>query len=77
MTEEQPRPKFPLKELLKAGPDAAKDRAGPGVARHLMVSLSTVRTHTRTIYAKLGVSSRRAAVRRAAELGLLTPAPQH
>jgi LuxR family transcriptional regulator, maltose regulon positive regulatory protein len=31
-----------------------------------------VRTHTRNIYAKLGVNSRRAAVRRAAELGLLS-----
>jgi LuxR family maltose regulon positive regulatory protein len=35
------------------------------------VSLATVRTHTRSIYAKLGVNSRRAAVHRAAELGLL------
>ncbi len=36
------------------------------------MSLPTVRTHTRNIYAKLGVSSRRAAVRRGAELGLLS-----
>jgi len=34
--------------------------------------LSTVRTHTRNIYAKLGVNDRRAAVSRAAELGLLS-----
>jgi LuxR family transcriptional regulator, maltose regulon positive regulatory protein len=34
------------------------------------VSLNTVRTHTKNIYAKLGVNNRRAAVRRAAELGL-------
>jgi LuxR family maltose regulon positive regulatory protein len=30
-----------------------------------------VRTHTKNIYAKLGVNNRRAAVRRAAELDLL------
>jgi LuxR family maltose regulon positive regulatory protein len=47
------------------------DLAGPEIARELSVSLNTVRTHTRNIYAKLGVSSRRAAVRRAHELGLL------
>ena len=45
---------------------------GPDIARELAVSLATVRTHTRSIYAKLGVNSRRAAVRRAAELGLLS-----
>jgi LuxR family transcriptional regulator, maltose regulon positive regulatory protein len=46
---------------------------GPGIARELTVSLATVRTHTRNIYAKLGVNNRRAAVRRAAELGLVSP----
>jgi LuxR family transcriptional regulator, maltose regulon positive regulatory protein len=53
------------------------DLAGPGIARHLMVSLSTVRTHTQRIYAKLGVNSRRAAVRRAEELGLLSRTVHH
>jgi LuxR family maltose regulon positive regulatory protein len=48
------------------------DLDGPDMARELSVSLATVRTHTRNIYAKLGVNSRRAAVRRAAELGLLS-----
>jgi LuxR family transcriptional regulator, maltose regulon positive regulatory protein len=46
------------------------DLGGPEIARELIVSLNTVRTHTRNIYAKLGVNNRRAAVRRAAELGL-------
>ncbi len=45
---------------------------GPAIARELMVSLNTMRTHTKNIYAKLAVTSRRAAVRRAAELGLLS-----
>jgi LuxR family maltose regulon positive regulatory protein len=44
---------------------------GPAIARELTVSLNTMRTHTKNIYAKLAVTSRRAAVRRAAELGLL------
>ena len=49
----------------------ASELSGPEIARHLVVSLNTVRTHTKNIYAKLGVGSRRAAVRRADELGLL------
>ncbi len=47
------------------------DLDGPDIARALSVSLSTVRTHTRNIYAKLGVNSRRAAVRQAHDLKLL------
>jgi LuxR family maltose regulon positive regulatory protein len=44
---------------------------GPEIARELVVSLSTVRTHTQNIYAKLGVSNRQAAIHRAEELNLL------
>ncbi len=50
------------------------DLDGPAIARELVVALSTVRTHTKSIYAKLGVNSRRAAVRRGEELGLLSRA---
>jgi LuxR family maltose regulon positive regulatory protein len=49
----------------------ATDLDGPGIARELVLSLNTVRTHTKNIYAKLGVTSRRAAVRRAQDLHLL------
>jgi LuxR family maltose regulon positive regulatory protein len=51
----------------------ATDLDGPGIARELVVSLHTVRSHTKAIYSKLGVRNRRAAVTRAAELGLLPP----
>jgi LuxR family maltose regulon positive regulatory protein len=46
------------------------DLTGPDIARQLMVSLNTMRTHTKSIFTKLGVNSRRAAVRRAEELDL-------
>jgi len=50
----------------------ATDLGGPDIARELVLSLNTVRTHTKSIYTKLGVNSRRAAVRRATELDLLS-----
>jgi LuxR family maltose regulon positive regulatory protein len=46
------------------------DLNGPEIARELIVSLNTMRTHTKNIYSKLGVNTRRAAVRRAEELDL-------
>jgi LuxR family maltose regulon positive regulatory protein len=48
------------------------DLSGPDIARELMVSLNTMRTHTKNIYTKLDVNDRRAAVRRAEELDLLS-----
>jgi LuxR family maltose regulon positive regulatory protein len=51
----------------------------PQIAGELLVSLNTVNTHLRSIYAKLQVRDRSAAVRRARELRLLaahgTPSP--
>ena len=52
----------------------ATDLDGPDIARELVVSLHTVRSHTKSIYAKLGVNNRRTAIRRAEELDLLSRA---
>ena len=45
--------------------------SGPEIAQELVIALSTVRTHTKSIYSKLNVNSRRVAVKRAIELGLI------
>jgi ATP/maltotriose-dependent transcriptional regulator MalT len=49
----------------------ATELSGPEIARRLFVSVNTLRTHTRHIFTKLDVTTRRAAVRRATDLGLL------
>ena len=49
----------------------ATELTGPEIARRLFVSVNTLRTHTKHIFTKLDVNTRQAAVRRAAELGLL------
>ena len=43
----------------------------PEIARELYISVHTVRSHVKSIYAKLGVHRRADAVQRAKELGLL------
>ncbi len=48
----------------------ATELTGPEIAAHLFVSVNTLRTHTRHIFTKLDVTTRRAAVQRAADLGL-------
>jgi LuxR family maltose regulon positive regulatory protein len=45
--------------------------SGPEIALELSIALSTVRTHTKSIYSKLNVNNRRAAVKRATELSLI------
>lgn len=45
--------------------------SGPEIAGELYVSVNTLRTHTKHIFTKLGVNTRRAAVQRASDLGLL------
>jgi LuxR family maltose regulon positive regulatory protein len=52
------------------------DLGGPEMARELSVSLNTLRTHSKNIYTKLGATSRRAAVGRARDLGLI-PGHRH
>jgi LuxR family maltose regulon positive regulatory protein len=46
---------------------------GPEIAGELYVSVNTIRTHMRHLYAKLGVHRRVDAVERARQLGLLSP----
>ena len=47
----------------------------PEIARELSLSVHTVRTHVRHLFAKLGAHGRAEAVTRARALGLLAPAP--
>ena len=46
------------------------DLDGPDLARELHISLNTLRTHTKNIYTKLNVNTRRSAILRADELNL-------
>jgi LuxR family maltose regulon positive regulatory protein len=45
--------------------------SGPEIADQLVIALSTLRTHTKSIYRKLDVTNRRAAVKQATALNLL------
>ena len=51
----------------------AQGQTNGGIARSLVVSTSTVRTHVKRVIAKLGVSDRTQAAVRAFELGIVTP----
>ena len=49
----------------------ATSLSGPEIAQQLFMSVNTFRTHSRHIFTKLDVKTRRSAVLRAAELELL------
>jgi ATP/maltotriose-dependent transcriptional regulator MalT len=49
----------------------ASDLSQREIGRELYLSVNTIKSHTRTIYAKLEAGSREAAVRRARELALI------
>src|SRR4051794_5426104 len=54
----------------------AEGFSGPEIAEKLTVALSSVKFHIQNIYGKLGANSKRQAITRAGELGLLgTVAP--
>lgn len=66
---------FPVEPLSERELDVLRlfktELSGPEIAHELMIALSTVRTHTKSIFSKLDVTNRRAAVKRATELGLI------
>lgn len=56
------------KQILKL---LANDHPYQDISNSLCISLSTTKTHVRNIYSKLGVSKRRHAIERAADIGLI------
>ena len=79
----RPAPATAARPAATPVPDALSERevevlrllatslTGPEISRQLFMSVNTFRTHTRHIFTKLDVQTRRAAVARAAELDLL------
>lgn len=49
--------------------------SAPEIARELSLSVTTIRTHMRHLFAKLGAHRRTEAVAQARALGLLAPSP--
>ncbi|MGE3257730.1 response regulator transcription factor [Pseudonocardia sp.] len=69
----RPGPVAPLSERERAVLELLPSLLSAGeIADELTVSVNTVKSHIRSIYGKLGVSTRRDAVCRAQEHGLLT-----
>jgi LuxR family transcriptional regulator, maltose regulon positive regulatory protein len=73
---DSPRPVDPLsRSEIRVLRYLPTNLPAPEIARELSVSVTTVRTHIRHLFAKLGVHRRTEAVARARALGLLAPAP--
>src|SRR5712691_6858058 len=53
----------------------AQGLSGPEIAEKLTLAVSSVRWHFKHVYAKLGVNSKKQAIARAHELGLLSAPP--
>src|SRR5258708_9120913 len=53
----------------------AQGHNGPEIAEKLTLAISSVKWHTQHLYSKLGVNSKKQAVARARELGLLGSLP--
>ena len=53
----------------------AQGLSGPEIAQQLTLGLSSVKSHIQHLYGKLGVNSKRQALARASELGLILPVP--
>src|SRR5579859_6359310 len=80
MSGQEPYPTKPLLEpLTRRERDIlillAQGLSGPEIAEKLTLAVSSVRWHTKHVYAKLGVNSKKQAVTRAHELGLLSAPP--
>jgi LuxR family transcriptional regulator, maltose regulon positive regulatory protein len=66
-------PRLSLEPLSNSELRVLRYLSAPEIAAQLSVSTSTVKTHLRNLYAKLGVHSRTSAVESACALGLLAP----
>ena len=71
-----PQPLEPLSESeLRVLRYLPTNLTGPEIAGQLYVSSNTVKSHLRSLYAKLGTHHRADTVTRARDLGLLAPSP--
>lgn len=73
----QGRPGWPVASLTQQEQTVlrmlATDLTLREIGQELYVSLNTIKTHTRAVYQKLGVSSRKEALQRGRELAILPP----